>query len=184
MKRRVALVAGLALVGGFAPAAPASAQSEHFSQLYSWNSPLGATGPGCPSYLGNDYALIQGTGNGVTRDSTDADGGFHATSTFTGEVAVTLYSPANVVIAGSDTDGNLQVTPTGPADAVWAGHFTQTFEVAQTKQGAIFGITASLRGSDGGGQAISLHINRHQTWTPGTVPFQDPPSSQHNTVSC
>jgi VCBS repeat-containing protein len=184
MRRAVAVAAGIALVGGFAATTPASAETSHFSQLYSWNTPLGTSGPGCPSYLGGDYALIVGTGNGVDHASTDSAGGFHATSTFTGDVTITLYSPQNVVITGSDEEGNLQGTPTGPADGVWTGRLTQSFEVSQTKQGQVFGDTASFRGTDGSGQAISLHINQHQTWTPGTVPYQDPPTSQHNTVSC
>lgn len=178
-----AALAAMALGGSLVAAGPASAQNAHFSEIDTWNAPLGATGAGCPSYLAGDYALIQGTGNGVNHDSVDAGGGHHGSTTFEGTVTITLYNPANVDVTSVDPE-NVVATPTGPADAVWTGHLTQSFGQNSTRQGAVFTVTVSFTGSDSTGQPITLHVSQHMTWTPGSVPFGDSPRTSHDMISC
>ena len=182
MTARAALVAVTALAAAFVGAAPASAETTHFSEPYPWNPPIGMSGAGCPAYLAGDYALFEGTGNGVTHDSIDRAGGFHAATTFTGAVTITLYDPANVDVTSDGDD--IEATPTGPADAVWTGFLTQSFEQSGTANGATFSLTASFDGTDQGGQPISLHITQHETWTPGSIPFSDSPRTSHSSVRC
>jgi hypothetical protein len=107
-RRASILVAALILLSatgvGVAEAAPVSPQdftcgvtvfapcnqTAHFSQT----SQVGTPNPGassCPAFVQNDYALIVGTGNGVEHSiiNSNLDGWF--TSTFTGQVTVTVF---------------------------------------------------------------------------------------------
>jgi hypothetical protein len=193
------IVAGLVLVA-ICTATPASAgtppqlacgttvttscsQTAHFDQMDQWLTPLGA-GDNCPSYLVNDYALMVGTGNGIEHVNIDKAGDFWATTTFTGQVSITLYDPNNVTaVVGSD--GNVDsATVTGPADAVLTGHFTQWFGISDNKQAATFGQTFSFRGTDQNGNPIAAHGTMHDTWTPGSTPFVDPAHHAKFQVSC
>ena len=181
--RRLLGIAAAVLAGALVAAGPASAETVHFSEIDSWNTPLGATGAGCPSYLARDYALIAGTGSGVNHDSTDAAGGHHGSTTFDGTVTITMYDPANVDVTWLGPE-NIVATPTGPADAVWTGHLTQSFGQSSTSKGAVFSVTVAFTGTDSQGRPISLHISQHMTWTPGSVPFGDAPRTSHDKVSC
>lgn len=200
MKARVATLAALALLASGALAQSAAAdtapvlpcgttittqctETEHFSDLDEWDTPLGAT-DGCPAYLGTDYAHIVGSGNGIEHDNINKAGDFWATNTFTGEVTITLYDPAHVDVTVIDDQGDITATPTGPADNVLTGHITEWFGVSDNKQNGEFGFTVTFTGTDGSGNPISLHGNQHANWTPGSEPFAGPPHHAVNTARC
>jgi hypothetical protein len=159
-------------------------QTAQFTDLNSWGTPLGATGPGCPAYLANDYVLMVGTGDGVEHQSINGNGDFTASSTFTGSGSITLYSPAHVDVTPIDGGQDITATPTGPADGVFTGHFSQHFGAQETRQGTVFELTFSFVGTDASGQPFAVHVTEHQNWTPGSQPFLDPPRHSSLSVHC
>jgi hypothetical protein len=200
VKARLAALTALILATGAALATPASAdtapvlecgstittscsQTAHFSDLNEWQTPLGA-GTGCPSYVIADYVLMVGSGNGVEHNNINKAGDFWATNTFTGDVTLSFYDPANVDVTVVDDQGDITATPTGPADSVVAGHLTQWFGVSDNKQNGQFGFTFSFNGTDQSGAALAIHGNSHANWTPGSEAFVGPPHHSINTASC
>lgn len=200
MKARVAALTVLALLASGALARSAAAdtapvlscgttittqcsETEHFSDLDEWDTPLGAT-DGCPAYLGTDYAHIVGSGNGIEHDNINKAGDFWATNTFTGSVTITFYDPSKVDVIYDEQGNIVSATPTGPADDVVTGHMTQWFGVSDNKQSLVFDLTFSFVGADESGNPVTLHGEQHQSWTPGSIPFVDPPSNAHMKISC
>jgi hypothetical protein len=158
-------------------------ETAHFDSVDQWMTPLGA-GDNCPSYVAADFAYMTGTGNGIEHDNINKAGDFWATTTFTGQVTITFYAPANVTAIVDDQGDVTSATVTGPPDAVVSGHFTQWFGVSDNNQNGTFGLTFSLEGTDQAGNPVSLHGNQHANWTAGTEPFSGPPHHAKYTVSC
>jgi hypothetical protein len=200
MKARAAALIALALVVAGVLAAPASAdpapllscgstvttscsETAHFSDVDQWQEPVGAA-TGCPSYVVDDYALMVGTGNGIEHANIDKAGDFWATNTFTGDVTLTFYDPANVIVTVINENGDITATPTGPADNVLTGHLTQWFGVSDNKQNGEFGFTFSFSGTDETGATISLHGSSHTNWTPDGDAFAGPPHHSFGPAHC
>lgn len=203
MRARVAAVSvALALVSGsiaFAGSAHADtapvlacgstvqvscSDTAHYTDLDTWQTPLGSTVAGCPSYLAGDYALMQATGDGVEHISINKAGGFWTNNTFTGSGTITFYDPANLDVTVIDDEGDVTATPTGNADAVLTGHLTQTFGAEQNTKGLNFGDTFSFVGADGAGTPVSIHVTQHQNWNPQSPPFVGPPRHSDTSVHC
>jgi len=195
----VALSAGL-LLAAVAASAPASAttapllacgttivsscsETAHFDEVNQWLTPAGP-GAGCPGYLENDYGAMVGTGNGVEHTNLNKAGDFWATTTFTGEVTITFYSPSNVDVTLDDQGDVVSATITGPADNVLTGHITQWFGVSDNKQSGTFGLTFSVNGVDQDGASVMAHGAQHANWTPDSEPFAGPPSHAKATLHC
>ena len=201
MKARAAAVA-VALLGGsvafsgsaHADTAPLLAcgstvqvscsDSAHYSDLDTWETPLGKTAPGCPSYLAGDYVLMQATGDGVEHISINKNGGFWTNNTFTGSGTLTFYDPAHVDVTVLDDEGDISATPTGAPGAVLTGHLKTSFGAEQTKQGLVFGETFAFVGSDSSGSPVSIHVSQHQNWNPQHPPFVGPPQHDGSSVHC
>jgi hypothetical protein len=200
MKARVTVLAVCILAAGAVLATPAMAdtapvlacgstitsscsETAHFSDLNEWQPPLGA-GTGCPSYVIDDYVLFLGSGNGVEHANINKAGDFWATTTYTGDVTLSFYDPANVDVSVVDDQGDITATPTGPADNVVTGQLTQWFGVSDNTQNGEFGFTLAFHGTDQSGAALTIHGNSHANWTPSSEPFAGPPHHSINTASC
>ena len=158
--------------------------SAHYTDLDAWETPLGTTAPGCPSYLAGDYVLMQATGDGLEHISINKNGGFWTNNTFTGTGTITFYDPANVDVTVIDDDGDITATPTGAPDTVLSGHLTQSFGAEQTRQGLVFGNTFAFGGTDTSGKPVSIHVTQHQNWNPTHPPFSGPPQHAGSSVHC
>jgi hypothetical protein len=158
-------------------------ETARFDAVDQWLTPLGA-GDNCPSYIGEDFADLVGTGNGIEHDNIDKAGDFWATTTFTGQVTITFYAPQNVIATVDEQGDVTSVTVTGPPDAVLTGHFTQWFGISDNNQNGTFALTFSFAGTDQQGNPVNLHGSQQQNWTPGTDPFAGPPHHAKYTVSC
>jgi hypothetical protein len=170
-----------------AAAAPGNSLTMHFSSITdSWGTPTQpppiTNSTNCPSYIVNDYTLLNATGNGVTHQNFN-NNGFWFTQTFTGTGTVVFY-PASSLDVVTDSMGNItSVTITGPSDGTVSGRLTNWDGFEGNKQNQTFAGTINFQGTDASGNPISFHNNFQAVWTPGTNPSGFP-SSYHNNANC
>jgi hypothetical protein len=102
------------------------------------------------------------------------------TSTFTGQVTITLYPPSSVTV---DNDGN--VTIVGRPDATqtpFVGKFTE-FGGSFNKQSSVSHNTFHFAGTNSTGESIRVLDVSNAGWTPGTDP-NGPPNKTFDKFSC
>jgi len=158
-RRASTLVAALTLLSatgvGVASAAPVSPdnftcgvtvftacnQTAHFSQTSLVGTPNPAASS-CPAFVQNDYAQIDGTGNGVEHVIINNNGDIWITSTFTGQVTVVALDPIS-----------MKPDPSVPQ---YSGHLTQWFGESGNNKNVVFHDTVHLSATAPDGSALTV----------------------------
>jgi hypothetical protein len=157
-------------------------ETAHFTDQNEWLTPPdGAVPAGCPSVIVTDAVLVTGTGHGVEHINVNKAQDAWFTSTFTGDVTLTLYPLSSVVL---DPDGNV-IAVVGPADAtqpVFTGKQTEWFGGSFNNKSSVNHATLTFDVS-GGGQSLHLHDVFHATWAPAADP-NGPPTKAFDKLTC
>lgn len=204
--RRIASVAILAaaaastLVLGTAPAnadtAPPQAcgttqpgpctETDHFTDEAGLQTPLQpTTSTNCPSWITDDFVLLNMSGNGVEHVTINKAQDFWFTTTFTGDGTASFYPASSLANVVTDQDGNVvSYDIVGPTDATVTGHLTNWFGGSGNNKNAVMHGTIDLHGSDSSGNPVSIHQNQHLSWTGGQIPFADTPHLAFTDIHC
>ena len=154
----------------------------HFTDQYEWlTSPDAPLPSGCPSFIATDVTLVTGTGNGVEHITVNKAQDAWFTSTFTGDVTLTLYPLSSVVL---DPNGDV-IAVIGPPDAnqpVFTGKETEWFGGSFNNMNSVVHGTVTLD-VVGGGQSLHVHDVFHASWAPGADP-NGPPTKSFDKLTC
>ena len=197
----VALTAAAALAIGASPAsadnAPPQAcgstqpgpctETDHFTSEAAWETPIGVTTnpTTCPSWVIQDYVLLDMSGNGVEHVTVNKAQDFWFTTTFTGTGTATFYPASSLANIATDDQGNItSVDVVGPPDTSVTGHLTNWFGGSGNNRNAVFHGTITLTGTDQSGNPVTIHDTQHSSWTGTQQPFVDPPHVAFNDVTC
>ena len=161
-------------------------QTDHFTDQAGLQTPLqpgGATN--CPSWITDDFVVLDMSGNGVEHVTINKAQDFWFTTTFSGNGTATFYPASSIDNIVMDQNGNVvSYDVVGPADTVVTGHLTDWFGGSGNNKNAVMHGTIDLHGSDSSGNPVSVHDNQHQSWTGGQNPFLDPPHDAFNDTHC
>ncbi len=157
-------------------------ETAHFTDQNEWLTPQGSTLPAdCPSFIDTDVTLVTGTGNGVEHTTVNKAQDSWFTSTFTGDVTLTLYPLSSVVL---DPGGNV-IAVVGPPDAnqpVFTGKQTEWFGGSFNNKNSV-GHGTLMLDVTGGGQSLHVHNVFHASWAPGADP-NGPPTKAFDKLTC
>jgi len=155
-------------------------QTAHFTNDDEFGTPI-PPGPGCPSFLQNDFVHIVGSGHGVEHITVNKAQDAWFTMTFTGNVTFTEYPPSSLSF---DDQGNVTgiIGPPDPAVPVATGRITEWFGGSFNNKNAVVTGTTNLSAT-AGGQTLSVHALFHSSWAVGADPF-GPPTRVFNHVTC
>ena len=177
LRRVLGFAVGSTVVLGLASVAPAAAAA--FSQTTHFNSIVDQSGTppqpppvtnnsNCPSWVLNDYVLINATGNGVQHYNQNGAGDNWFTTTFTGTATIAFFPTSDL---------------SGSPDATVTGHLQEWFGAESNRSNQVVHGTVNFQGSVVGGGPISFHNNAQFVWTPGMDP-NGPPKFYVNNASC
>jgi len=131
---------------------------------------------------------IVGDGNGISHFNINGAGDFWSTSTFTGDVTVDLWDPANVdvTVDGSGNITEVAVHPGATPDYAATGKLTEWFGFSDNLQNAVGSGTFNFHGIVPDVGSIALHGNFHLQWPKGSDPDTNPPTRyrQNASVTC
>jgi hypothetical protein len=157
-------------------------ETAHFTDQNEWLTPPDVGLPAsCPSFIATDAALVTGTGNGVEHITVNKAQDAWFTSTFTGDVTITLYPLSSVVL---DPDGAV-IAVVGPPDAtqpVFTGKQTEWTGGSFNNKNSVVHGTLMLD-VVGGGQTLNVHSVFHGSWAPGVDP-NGPPTKFFDKMTC
>lgn len=156
-------------------------QTLHFTDNVEFLTPPPATPSSCPSFVAEEGALIQATGNGVEHVNVNKAQDSWFTSTFTGRGTATIYPLSSLVL---DSEGNV-TDITGPPDGllpVFDVKITDWFGGSFNNKNSVFTGTTNISLS-GDGLTFAVHVVFHANWNPGTDP-NGPPTMEFDHITC
>lgn len=164
------------------PAQPGPcSQTAHFTDDVEFLTPPPDTPSSCPSFVADEAALVQTTGNGVEHVNVNKAQDAWFTTTFTGQGTVTVYPLSSLVV---DNDGNVVdvIGPPDPTLPVFTARLTDWFGGSFNNQNSVFTGTTQIALS-GGGLSVAVHAVFHANWNPGTDP-NGPPTREFDHITC
>ena len=162
-------------------------ETDHFTNEAALQTPLGeaTNATTCPSWLVQDYVLLDMSGNGIEHVTVNKAQDFWFTTTFTGTGTASFYPASSLANVVTDDQGNItSFDVVGPSDSTVTGHLTNWFGGSGNNRNAVFHGTITLTGTDQNGQAVTVHDTQHSSWTGTQQPFVDPPHTGFNDITC